>query len=338
MKIIQIGVGGFGTSWRHALSTTKDIEIVALVDINRNALKEASEFFNIADDLCFINPDSSWTQISADVVIDSTPQLFHHINAMQAFASGKNLIVVKPMSDEWETGLMMVKSAGKYGKKMVVAQQLRFHPIIMKIREIIQSGILGKIGYVHLDAFFSKKGYSGSYPQPYPLLVQGSIHHFDYLRWVLDQEPLSVWANTWNPPWIKNNGAKCAYTCFEMALGTVVCYRSIATEMENVSNTSWLCNWFIEGENGILMTKNNQIYLNGNMINVSWEDGSDLGDLGLPKLNKIVLEIFTDYIQSGNEPGISGKNNLNSLEMVFGAIKSSQTGQKYYIGKYDIGG
>lgn len=338
MKVIQIGVGGFGTSWRHALSTIEDIEIVALVDINRNALKSACEFFNVPEHLCFVNPNSSWTQIEADVVIDSTPQLFHHVNAMQAFASGKNLIVVKPMSDEWETGLIMVKSAERYCKKMVVAQQLRFHPIIMKIREIVQSGALGRIAYVHLDAFFSKKGYSGSYPQPYPLLVQGSIHHFDYLRWVLNQEPSSVWANTWNPPWIENNGLKCAYVCFEMALGTMVCYRSIATGIENASNTSWLCNWFIEGEDGILTTKENQIYLNGNKIDVSWDDGSDLGDLGLPKLNKIVLEKFIDYMQNDNEPGISGRNNLNSLEMVFGAINSYQSGQKYYTGKYDLGG
>lgn len=338
MKIIQIGVGGFGTSWQYALSTVKGIEIVALVDINPSALKEASEFFNIPDDLCFTNPDSAWKEVEADVVIDSTPQLFHHVNAMQAFESGKNLIVVKPMSDEWETGLMMVKSAEKYGKKMVVAQQLRFHPFIMKIREIVQSGILGRIGYVHLDAFFAKKGYSGSYSQPYPLLVQGSIHHFDYIRWVLDQEPLSVWANTWNPPWIENKGLKCAYVCFEMYNGIMVCYRSIATGMENASNTSWLCSWFIEGENGILITKDNYVYLNGNKIDTFWDDGSDLSDLGLPKLNKIVLEIFIDYLQGGNEPGISGKNNLKSLEMVFGAIKSHQTGQKYYTGKYDLGG
>lgn len=338
MRIIQIGVGGFGSSWRHALSSTKDIEVVALVDINREALKDAAEFFNIPDKFCFINPDSSWTEIEADAVIDSTPQLFHHVNAIQVFSSGKNLIVVKPMSDEWETGLMMVKTAETYGKKMVVAQQLRFHPFIMKIREIIQSGILGKIGYVHLDAFFPKKGYSGSYSQPYPLLVQGSIHHFDYLRWVLDQEPLSVWANTWSPPWIEKNGAKCAYVCFEMAFHTMVCYRSIATEMENASNSSWLCNWFVEGEKGILETKDHVVYLNGDKVETFWDDGSDLGDLGLPKLNKIVLEMFIDYMQKGVEPGISGRNNLNSLEMVFGSIKSYQNGQKYFTGKYELGG
>jgi len=53
--------------------------------------------------------------------------------------------------------------------------------------------------------------------------------------------------------------------------------------------------------------------------------------LGLPLLNKIVFENFIDYLERDEEPGFSGRNNLKSLEMAFGAIKSSQTGQKYNI-------
>ena len=76
----------------------------------------------------------------------------------------------------------MVEEAGKAGLKIVVAQQMRFHPVILKLRELVQSNTLGEIGYVNLDADFSLTGMGGSYPQLYPLLVQGSIHHFDFLR------------------------------------------------------------------------------------------------------------------------------------------------------------
>ena len=191
IKIIQLGVSGFGASWRHTLSTMPDLEIVALVDISQDALRNASQELEVADECCILRPDETddtWTDIESDVVIDSTTQLHHHINAMQTFASGKNLIVVKPMSNAWETGVAMVEDAEHRNKKMVVAQQLRFHPVIMKIREIVQSGKLGRVGYINLDAFFDRGGYSGSYPQPYPLLVQGAIHHFDYLRWILNQD------------------------------------------------------------------------------------------------------------------------------------------------------
>jgi predicted dehydrogenase len=306
------------------------VEVVALVDIDRDTLKDASQLLNVPDELCFLNPDEAWANVEADMVIDSTPQLYHHTNAMQAFAGGKHLIVVKPMSDAWETGAAMVEEAERRGLKMVVAQQLRFHPVIMKIREMVQSGALGQVGYIHQDAFFVREGYSGSYPQPYPLLVQGSIHFFDYLRWVLDQDALTVWADCWNPPWTEGEGMRCAYVAFEMSGGCRVCYRGIATADDH---TNWTCNWRIEGEKGILKVVNDRVYLNDEEVPVAWEDEIDISDLNLPVLNKMVFEQFIRYLEKDEEPGFSGRNNLNSLEMAFGAIKSSQTGRKYKMGQ-----
>jgi len=333
IKVIQLGVGGFGTSWRHTLITTEDIEIVALVDINRDALKDAAQELGVPEDRCLLRPDrtdSAWAEVEADVVIDATTQPYHHGNAVQTFASGKHLVVVKPMSNKWGTGVAMVKEAEKQGRKMVVAQQLRFHPVIMKIREVIQSGALGKVGYIHQDAFFGKEGYGGSYPQPYPMLVQGAIHFFDYLRWVLDQDAVAVWADCWNPTWTVGEGMRCAYASFEMSDGCRVCYRSVATGEDH---TNWTCNWRVEGEKGILTAISDRVYLNGEDLNVAWEDDTNIGDLNLSVLNKIIFGKFVDYLKHDNEPGFSGRNNLGSLEMAFGAIKSSETGQKYRMGQ-----
>lgn len=333
IKVIQLGVAGFGTTWRHTLNTTPGVEVVALVDINRDALKDAAQILDVPDERCVLRPDKTdgtWADIEADVVIDSTTQLHHHKNAMQTFAGGKHLVVVKPMSNAWETGAAMVKEAEQRGRKMVVAQQLRFHPVIMKVREMVQSGALGQIGYIHQDAFFNRGGYSGSYPQAYPLLVQGSIHHFDYMRWVLEQDAVAVWADCWNPSWTEGEGMRCAHIAFEMSSGCRVCYRGIATDADH---TNWTCNWRIEGEKGILTVVNDRVDFNGEEVHAAWEDGTDISDLNLPVLNKIIFENFVNYLERDDEPGFSGKNNLNSLEMVFGAIKSSQTGQRYKMGQ-----
>ena len=333
IKVIQLGVAGFGNTWRHTLSTTPGVEIAALVDVDGDALKDAAQILGVPDKRCILRPDKTdeaWTDMEADVVIDSTPQLHHYTNAMQVFASGKHLVVVKPMSNAWETGVAMVEEAEKCGRKMVVAQQLRFHPVIVKIREMVQSGALGQVGYIHQDAFFARKGYSGSYPQPYPLLVQGSIHFFDYLRWVLDQDAVAVWADCWNPSWTEGEGMRCAYVTFEMSGGCRVCYRGIATDADH---TNWTCNWRIEGEKGILKVVDDRVFFNDAEVNVAWEDGTDISDLNLPVLNKIIFANFANYLEQGDEPGFSGRNNLGSLEMVFGAITSSETKKRYEMGQ-----
>ena len=328
IRVIQIGVGGFGEEWQHALKTIPDVEVAALVDISQDALDRAASVLHVPKERCFLGDDTAWPELTADMVLDASPQLNHHRHAMQAFDSGKHLLVVKPMSDDWETGQAMVQAAQERGLKMVVAQQLRFHPVILKVREIVQSGVLGQIGYIHQDAFFGKRGYTGSYPQAHPLLVQASIHHFDYLRWVLGQDAVGVWADCWNPPWIQDSGIRAVHVAFEMAGGCRVCYRSVPSAADSAN---WTCHWRVEGNKGLIKVIDDRVFLNGEELPVAWEDGKDIRDLNLSVLNKHVFELFIRYLMEDEEPGISGRNNLNSLEMAFGAINASETGQRYQL-------
>lgn len=255
-KIIQLGVGGFGHAWRHGITTTPEVEVVALVDVNPAALSEGAKFYNLPSSRCFAADDKKWEEV------------------------------------------------------------------IMKVREIITGGVLGEPGYVHLDAFFGYPGLNRqTWTQPYPLLAECSIHHFDYLRWALGQDAVAVKAEHWNPSWVSEYGLRYAYCLFEMDKGCRVCYRGIATKGDT---NSWLCNWQVEGDKGILKVENDHLYLNGNKVEVAWEDGRNISELNLSGLNKIVLEKFIDYIKEDKEPTVSGKNNLNSLHMVFGSVESAE--------------
>jgi predicted dehydrogenase len=181
--------------------------------------------------------------------------------------------------------------------------------------------------------FFGRGGYGGTYPQPQPVLLQAAIHHFDYLRWVLDQDGVAVWADSWNAPWTDGAGLRSVHANIEMSGGCRVSYRGLAT---TVKQTNWTCDWVIEGEKGLLTVVHDQVSFNGENVPVAWEDGTDISDLNLGVLNRIIFEGFVDYLQGGDEPGYSGRNNLNSLEMVFGAMKSFETGRRSVLGKHNI--
>ena len=131
MRIIQVGVGGFGKSWRQSFTASSEIEVVALVDINRENLEEGAAFFDLPEEKCFADDELPWEEVEADAVVHSTPQNFRYRHTIRALRAGKHVAVVKPLSDGWETGVAMVEEARRCQCKLVVAQQMRWHPLIL---------------------------------------------------------------------------------------------------------------------------------------------------------------------------------------------------------------
>ena len=332
MRVVLVGVGGFGTSWRLGLGATPEVEVVGLVDIDAGKLEEAARHFGVPDKQCFLGDALPWEEAEAEAIIHSAPQNVRHAHVVRALRAGKHVLSVKPMCDAWAAGLDMVREAARGDRKLVIAHQMRWHPVLLKLRELVTSGALGRVGYVHMDFFYSREGYGGTYPMPYPLLVQGAIHHFDFLRWVLDADPQWVWATNFNPPWVTGAGMRSAYVAFEMGNGVQACYRAVPTR---ANQTSWLTEWRIEGTEGLAEVKADRVYLNGEEVLSGWEDGEAFNNRRLPALQHIVLREFLAYVAGGPEPGISGRHNLRSLEMTHGAIRAAETGVRQALGWFD---
>lgn len=323
MRIIQIGIHGFGYNWRKTLSERK-LQAVALVDANSDALTEGASYFNLQPELCFA-PNGPWETIAADVVIDSSPHRFHLSHAERAFRTGKDFLCVKPLSDSWDNARQMLELADAYGRKIVVAQQLRYQPVIMTMRDIVASGVLGQIGYVHLDSKGPKPGLLGKYHTTfgdrYPALIGGSIHALDYARWVLAADATHVSGESFNPAWIRRDEQYCAYGLYTMSNGSRLCYRLMATGQ--VSEEDWLSEWHIEGTDGCLFFREGKLSLDGREVYVPDGDSLDI-----PALNARIWGEYADWKSGGPEPLISGKNNMNSVAMLYGLIRSAETGSR----------
>lgn len=322
MRIIQVGTGNFGLSWRQAIAS-RGLTVAAIVDANPEALQEARQHYGLEPTSCFL-PTEPWEKIDADFIIDSSPHNYHLANARRAMSHDKGVVCVKPMCSTWHDSRELLALSQQTGCKVAVAQQLRYHPKIMKLREIIQSGSLGAIGYIHLDTPAEKSGLLGTFHttfgDKYPALIGGSIHALDYLRWVLGADADGVYGESFNPPWIKNKELYCAYAIYHMSNEAKVCYRLYATDEE--STDKWLSDWHIEGSNGLLTMLRGNIRLNGEPVE------PDTGPSDLASLNNVMLGEYIQWLQGGAEPGISAAHNMNSLAMLFGLIQSSETGKR----------
>ena len=81
-----------------------------------------------------------------------------------------------------------------------------------------------------------------------PLLVDMAIHHFDLMRYVLDQDASRMYCWTWNPAWSKFQSPPAGAAIITFEAGTVVSYRGSWISRGPI--TPWAGEWRMELEGG----------------------------------------------------------------------------------------
>lgn len=82
-------------------------------------------------------------------IVISTPAVTHYELAKQALLTGKDVFVEKPLSLNVEEGKELIEIAKKENKILMVGHILHYHPAVVKIKEIIKEGRIGRIQYIY---------------------------------------------------------------------------------------------------------------------------------------------------------------------------------------------
>ena len=146
MKQLKVGIIGQGRSGRdiHAAGLAKMPEmykIVAITDALEDRRKRA------ADELgCNVYADykEMIKNEELDFVINSSFSYMHPAITLDLLKSGCNVVCEKPFAHSAAEADEMIETAQKTGKQLFVFQQSRFAPYFRKVREIIDSGVIGR--------------------------------------------------------------------------------------------------------------------------------------------------------------------------------------------------
>lgn len=88
-------------------------------------------------------------QDSFDGFTIAAPAPLHYEIAKLLLQNGKSVLVEKPMTLSAETSLELVELAKSKGAQLMVGHVLLFHPAIIKIKELIDSGKIGELYYIY---------------------------------------------------------------------------------------------------------------------------------------------------------------------------------------------
>ncbi len=82
-------------------------------------------------------------------VVIATPAVSHYLMAKEALGSDKDVFMEKPLALEVEQGEELVELAEKSNKVLLVGHLLEYHPVVVKLKELVDKGELGKINYIY---------------------------------------------------------------------------------------------------------------------------------------------------------------------------------------------
>ena len=77
LKVIQVGVGGYGGSWLPTIMENDGVEHVALVDMNPEHLSRARKTIGLAEGLCFSDVEKAIAAVEADALLCVVPPAHH---------------------------------------------------------------------------------------------------------------------------------------------------------------------------------------------------------------------------------------------------------------------
>ncbi len=144
---IRVGIAGLGRSgWAihaHLLAPLTDkYQIVAVTDEDASRRAEAVERFDCQAYLAF---DELLADPAVELIIVSLPSFLHAPSSIAALKANKHVVCEKPMATSMDEADAMVAAAAASDRIFTVFQQRRYNPDFVKVREIINSGLLGRI-------------------------------------------------------------------------------------------------------------------------------------------------------------------------------------------------
>ena len=337
IRIVQVGMGGWGLGWGNLVRRSEDAELAAIVEMRPDALARARAELGLPAERCFNALEPALAAVEADAVLVTTALEAHAPVALAALDAGKHVLLEKPFASTLAEARQVVETAARRERLLMISQNYRFFPAARTVAALLRAGTLGEVGAIGID--FRRNANSAPreghrhYTIRHPLLIDMAIHHFDLLRKILGQEPHQIACHAWNPPWSTFGEPAAAMATISFEGGTMVSYRG--SWVSPAPQTAWAGVWRIECAGGeILWTGRSGHSAAGDRVTVR-PLGKPARRVELPAMPQVdrpaSLAAFAHAVRTGEEPESSGRNNLGSVALMYAAVDSATSGLPVFV-------
>jgi predicted dehydrogenase len=324
------GVAIIGTGWvsgEHirAFEMNENSSVVAIVSRSLEKGEAKAKEYNLKNYKVYTDYDECLNDSRVDIVCICTPNHMHAEQTIKAANAKKHILIEKPIALNWEDAKKMKEAVDHAGVKTLVGYVLRWNPLFITAKRMMEQGYIGNLYYAETDYFHRvtdsypcydwtcKKDIGGS------SLLAGGCHAVDAMRWFMQDDVIEVTAYS----------SSCRKDLeFDGTLVMILKFKNgaigkIGSSYDTIS--PYIFNVHLFGDKGSLL--NNKVYspkmLEGQLdfmdIPVVSPDSGDVTHHPFPQ----EIDHFIECIIEDKETIVSLDDAMKTQEVVFAADKSA---------------
>ncbi len=248
-KQLTVSILGCGSRGAYAYGgpmnrdADKRYKIVSICDIIPSRFERFAESWGVAPENCFTDENEFLKEKRSDILVIATQDRDHVRQAIKALDLGYDILLEKPISPDKQELLDLLEAQKRTGKTVMVCHVLRYAPAFTKLKEILDSGVIGKlltvewieqVAYWHQAHSFVRGNWRSS-EETSPMIMAKCCHDLDLMQYYAGAKCSEVYSvggldffNRANQP----EGA--ADRCFECKYNETCPYSA-----ENIYITRW---------------------------------------------------------------------------------------------------
>ncbi|KAH0473011.1 MAG: uncharacterized protein KVP18_000342 [Porospora cf. gigantea A] len=191
----SLGFVGYGLrgGLMHDFSKVEGVTVAALCDSNpavRRRFEKSGDLHNVFGNILVTESYDELMSQPLDAVVVLSPDNYHWEHATKALEAGKHVYVEKPLAISVEQCDSILLTAMRCRRKLFVGHNMRYFPVIKRMKELLDGGVIGVITNAwcrHFVAYGGEayfKDWHSERCNTTGLLLQKGAHDIDVIHWL----------------------------------------------------------------------------------------------------------------------------------------------------------
>jgi predicted dehydrogenase len=329
VKVAVVGVGYWGPNFVRILDELPDSQLVAVCDTDSKKFEKLAVQYphiTFTDSL-----DAVLEEGRVDAVVVATGSDSHHEVAQKCLLAGKHALVEKPLALSTDDATELVELARERSRVLLVGHLLRYHNGVVKLREYIDDGYLGKVLYI-----YTTRVNLGKIRKEENALWSFATHDISLVNYLLGGEPEYVTAS--GQSYVRDGIEDVVFVTLHYADRVMAHLHVSWLDPHKIRKTTVVGDKKMAVLDDMQATEKLRIYDKGIDFVPSYGDYGEslsirVGDIYIPKITmaeplKVECQHFLDCITKGAEPLTGGEHGLQVLRVLEAAERSLREGSK----------